>query len=65
MTLDEAIKHADEMVEFNMEGAAAVLRCHGIGAPGYYKHCQCAEENRQLASWLRELKEYKEKDNGK
>ena len=41
MTLEEAIKHAEEV---------ANTACN-----------KCAEEHRQLAEWLRELKQIKEK----
>lgn len=61
MTLDEAIKHAEEKYEEQMEGANAVRQCHGEYAPGYYKHCKCAEEHKQLADWLKELREYRNK----
>ena len=40
MTLDEAIKHAEER---------ASLSCD-----------KCADEHRQLAEWLKELKQYRE-----
>ena len=41
MTLDEAIKHAEEVAEQN-------------------KGCQkCAEEHRQLAKWLKALRDIK------
>lgn len=40
MTLDEAIKHAEER---------ASLSCD-----------ECAEQHRQLAEWLKELKQYRE-----
>ena len=44
MTLDEAIKHAEEVAKQNEE-----KRC-----------CKCAEEHRQLAEWLKELKQLRE-----
>lgn len=43
MTLDEAIKHAEEVAN-DME-----LCCK-----------ECAEDHRQLAGWLKELKQYRE-----
>lgn len=46
MTLDEAIKHADDVAK-DME-----LCCE-----------ECANDHRQLAKWLRELKSLKEKNN--
>ena len=41
MTLDEAIRHADEVAN----------RCTG----------ECAADHHQLAEWLRELKQYRER----
>ena len=43
MTIDEAIKHAEEVAE------EQVKRCE-----------KCAEEHRQLAEWLKELKQLRE-----
>jgi len=42
MTLDEAIKHCEEIA--------------------YSKCDKCGEEHKQLAEWLKELKERKEKN---
>ena len=43
MTLDEAIKHAEEVAE--------------------EKRCEkCGEEHRQLAEWLKELKQLREQE---
>lgn len=47
MTLDEAIKHAEEVAN-DME-----LCCK-----------ECAEEHRQLAEWLKELKQLREQTDG-
>ena len=49
MTLDEAIKDREEVAE-----AAEKLEFR-----------LCAEEHRQLAEWLKELKEYKDKNEPK
>jgi len=43
MTIDEAIKHAEEVAE------EQVKRCE-----------KCADEHRQLAEWLKELKQLRE-----
>ena len=56
MTLDEAIKHCEEVAE---ENQAVVDSCD------YYEEnmvkCEeCVKEHRQLATWLRELKQLKE-----
>lgn len=48
MTLDEAIKHAEEIASRKFDDCV---------------HCiNCAEEHRQLAEWLKELKRYREND---
>ena len=45
MTLDEAIKHCEEVaIEYEAKG-----ECF-----------ECGKEHRQLAEWLKELKKYKE-----
>lgn len=49
MTIDEAIKHCEEEAEKYME--------YGIETECY----QCGKEHEQLADWLKELKETKEK----
>lgn len=51
MTLDEAIKHAEEEAD-EIECEAEHYRIAGVGGNGE----KCAEELRQLAKWLRELK---------
>ena len=52
MTLDEAIKHAEEVAEEKEEQAwEAQLQEE-------YRTCKdCAKEHRQLAEWLKELKQ--------
>lgn len=53
MTLDEAIKHCEEVAEENEKNAKSINNI-------YKKSClECASEHRQLAEWLRELKEVK------
>lgn len=60
MTIDEAIKHCEEVAGEQQEIAdsadmAAVLDGLDVGA------CyQCAADHRQLAEWLRELKQLRE-----
>lgn len=60
MNLDEAIKHAEEVADFLEDNASR----YDINDP-FENHMacrdgECAEEHRQLAEWLKELKEYKE-----
>lgn len=62
MTLEEAIKHCEEVVERNLVDAY-IIRINGNRLDMFgrtYEYCiQCAEEHRQLAEWLRELKTYR------
>lgn len=51
MTLDEAILHCEEVAE-EVENACEHYEIAGVQADH-----KCAEEHRQLAEWLRELKE--------
>lgn len=60
MTLEEAIKHAEEVEELH-ENRCKFYTEHDM------PECEppsrkCAKEHRQLAEWLRELKTYKESD---
>jgi hypothetical protein len=58
MTIDEAIKHAEEVAE-EKEGQAWEAQLQE--EYGMIKPCkECAEEHRQLAEWLKELKMYRE-----
>lgn len=53
MTLDEAIKHCEEVAEEQEKYCPT--------QPGKRdEHAECAAEHRQLAEWLKELKEYSE-----
>ena len=62
MTLDEAIKHAEEVAE-EKERDRDVRKIHLDNRNShnnivhYQKACKCAEEHRQLAEWLKELKQ--------
>lgn len=63
MTLEEAIKHAEEVAEKN-ERRAESVRNRPISSADFYheeESCiKCADEHRQLAKWLKELKQYRE-----
>lgn len=51
MTIDEAIVHCEEVAEEHTK----------YNFYGGYEGCdECAEEHRQLAEWLKELKLYRE-----
>ena len=57
MTLDEAIQHCEEVAKIKRN---RLIR--GDFEEGSYaeEECQkCAEEHRQLAEWLKELKDYR------
>ena len=66
MTLDEAIKHYEGVAE-ELEKRVKPYQCESINKKLYevnkkeWDDClECAEEHRQLAEWLRELKAYRE-----
>ena len=68
MDLDEAIKHAEEVAKEQdklckrYDDASGYTRSHNedIRTTDAKKCAKCAEEYRQLAEWLKELKAYKE-----
>lgn len=63
MTLDEAIKHAEEVAEAE-ERSAKLHRRPDRGVKGsgkrYLSCIECAKEHRQFAEWLKELKKLRE-----
>lgn len=56
MTLEEAIKHAEEVMEDNL----AMTKDRNASDPVAINCFECADEHRQLAEWLKELQAYKE-----
>jgi hypothetical protein len=58
MTLEEAIRQAEEAAQ----KCEDFVRCHSCDRElGFVKRCQkCADEHRQLAEWLKELKIHRE-----
>ena len=63
MTIDEAIKHCEEVAEENEEIYEAHCRIYSKEVVEKYPSppCKkCAEEHRQLAEWLKELKAYRD-----
>lgn len=56
--LDEAIKHAEEVAEKNEKKASWFWGKEGN--PNYENCVECAKEHRQLAAWLKELKQLRE-----
>ena len=73
MTLDEAIAHAEEVAKEQdklckrYDDASGYSRSHNddIRTSDAKKCERCAEDHRQLAEWLRELKAYREKEQDK
>lgn len=60
MTIDEAIKHAEEVAE-EKENEAQDLEYFKLDWKYEAKQCsKCAKEHRQLAEWLKELKQLRE-----
>lgn len=59
MTLDEAIIHAEEVAD-ELDNECEYYEIGGIGGTGEQR--KCAEEHRQLAEWLKELKRYRMAD---
>ena len=62
MTIDEAILHCEEVVKSNTVGVYDSIALGGMHftQEEIYKCNKCAEEHRQLAEWLKELKAYRE-----
>jgi len=56
MTLEEAVKHAEEVMMENLEKTKG----RNASDPTAIKCGECAEEHRQLAEWLKELKQLRE-----
>ena len=56
MEIDEAIKHATEVAE-RQERASSFWH---KGSKNYENCLECAKEHRQLATWLKELKQLRE-----
>lgn len=62
MTLEEAIKHAEEVAEL-WENRYKFYAQHDMSECEYsYRSRKCANEHRQLVKWLKELKKYREKN---
>lgn len=60
MTIDEAIRHAEEVAEYNERQARLWDSGHRAikGSGIKHRRClECASEHRQLADWLKALKE--------
>ena len=59
MTLEEAILHCEEVAEINENIAYNIENDNWMAIA----ECQkCAEEHRQLAEWLKELRERRQND---
>jgi len=66
MTLDEAIKHAEEVAEEKdmQAGFDTDYPCYQMSDAERNQCKECAEEHRQLAEWLKELKQLREQRTG-
>lgn len=66
MTLEDVIKHCEEVAKEKQEQADSNIQFERNGTKFLYdgeeykKCCKCAEEHRQLAEWLKELKQHRE-----
>ena len=60
MTIDEAIQHCEEEAVEQDHDAEIAERCKDYEIAVACR--ECAEDHRQLAEWLRELKEYRERE---
>lgn len=71
MTIDEAIKHCEEVAEEKEKLVNTYESFKDYGNPkssitsGHKKCLSCAAEHRQLAEWLKDYKRMKEKDEAK
>ena len=59
LTLDEAIKHCEEVAEQKEHDSITTTGDYELDIVIKEGCIQCASEHRQLAEWLRELKEAK------
>ena len=64
MTLDEAIKRAEEAAEEQdmKAGFETDYPCYQMSDTERNQYKECAEEHRQLAEWLKELKQLREQE---
>lgn len=61
MTIEEAIKHCEEVIEAKEKISIYTPFEMVSGGEDEIIACRkCAEEHRQLAEWLKELKQYRE-----
>lgn len=63
MTIDEAIRHCEEVAEIREAEVLKYNYCRGMpDVEKTVKNCkECAADHRQLAEWLTELKDLREK----
>lgn len=59
MTLDEAIRHCEEKAK-EQKKKGELADAYNLESENCY---ECAREHEQLAEWLKELKEFREKNN--
>lgn len=63
MTIDEAIQHCEEVAQENeKQYSGCPMKYDGAYANNGKSACKCAKEHRQLAEWLKELKQLREQE---
>ena len=62
MTLDEVIKHCEEVVDLCEDSVSKYDMTDALESHFACQDGECAEKHRQLAEWLRELKRLKEQE---
>lgn len=62
LELEEAIKSEQKQAREHYEKAMYLSNVYGDDTPGYTVHKKIGDEHLQVAEWLSELKERREKD---
>ena len=63
LSIDEAIEHAREVAN-TQKGKSGICLQNGLECEHFSDCLKCAEEHKQLAEWLQELKMYRESSYG-
>lgn len=61
LSIDEVIAHAREVAN-TQRGKSGICLQNGLECEHFSDCLKCAEEHEQLAEWLRELKDYRDKN---
>ena len=62
MTLDEAIIHAEKTANKQRNYSKVIEQVYGKNTPEYKECYESGVEHQQLANWLKELKEFRRKE---